>query len=69
MGHQFLNPWQGVGHSIFSYLLGVGHPVIFFNGDWHAFDNKGNFFQTIEASDTLKHQPGIGSHGQLFLPY
>ena len=25
VGHQFLNPWQGVGRSIFSYPLGVGH--------------------------------------------
>ena len=43
-----------------------GGSSCFFYGDWHTFDNKGNSFQTIEASDTLKHQPGIGSHGQLF---
>ena len=32
-----------VGHSIFSYPIGVGSPVFFFffgGGGWHTFDNN-----------------------------
>ena len=63
----FQLPLRG-GSSCF-FVVVVVVVVFFFNGDWHAFDNKGNSFQTVEASDTLEHQPGSGSHGQLFLPY
>ena len=52
------------GSFIFQLPLRGGSS--FFYGDWHTFDNKGNCFQTIEASDTLKHQPDIGSHGSCF---
>ena len=48
MGHQFLSPLQGVGRSIFSDPLGVGHPIftrhivknIFFNNRWLDSDEK-----------------------------
>ena len=53
-----------VGHSIFSYPIGVGYPVFFFWGG-----GIGTHLTTIEASDTLKHQLGVDSHVQLFLPH
>ena len=49
----------GKGASL-NFRLGVqGHPTFFYR-NWRTFDiidNKGNSFQAIKTSDTLKHQP------------
>ena len=68
-GSSVFEPLVRGGSFNFQLPLRSGSSCFFFYGDWHTFENKGNTFQTIEASDTFKHQPDIGSHGQLFLPY
>ena len=35
VGHQFLNPLQGVGRASFSYPYEVGHPVFIMGIDTH----------------------------------
>ena len=54
---------RGGGSSVFEPLVRGGSfnfqltlrggSSCFFYGDWHTFDNKGNSFQKIKASDTL----------------
>ena len=47
---------------LIAQFIYTGTPKSRFEGNWHTFDtidNKGNSFQTIKASDTLKHQPTV----------